>query len=134
MFIFTCHIFINTIMKKLFTALLIILSMAAELQAQAPNWPTLIQRGTGLLATRHELDAAGNHYILCDWTGSATVGGQTYTSNSMRSGLLAKYAPDFTLQWVFLIDNANLLATTGLSVDAAGNAVVSGAFSGQLTL
>ncbi len=79
------------------------------------------------------IDGSGNLVVAGYYEGSATFGGTTLTSAGGIDAFVAKYDAGGTLQWVRSSAGVNNTAARGVAVDASGNVVVEGAFSGITT-
>jgi VCBS repeat-containing protein len=81
-------------------------------------------------------DADGNLYITGSFLGSSTFGEAgsevTLNSNGNSDIFVAKYDPAGALLWAIGIGGVGTDAGSDIAVDAAGNVVVSGRFSGSV--
>jgi hypothetical protein len=71
-------------------------------------------------------DAKGNVLITGTYKGTTTVGTETLTSNGAEDFFLAKYSTDGILIWVKNGGSQDYDASNGISVDAIGNAYITG--------
>ncbi|MBF9142644.1 T9SS type A sorting domain-containing protein [Hymenobacter properus] len=81
-----------------------------------------------------ETDAAGNSYVLGDFTGTVSVGGTSLSSGQSFDVYLAKYTPAGQLAWVRQLSSPGNEKAGDLALDAAGNVYVSGTFGGNIQL
>jgi len=75
-------------------------------------------------------DPAGNRYISGSFTGTVAVGTATLTSVGGRDAFVAKFAPDGTLVYAKGVGSKTDDRATGVAVDAAGEAFVTGFITG----
>ncbi|MDO7884187.1 T9SS type A sorting domain-containing protein [Hymenobacter cheonanensis] len=122
-------------MRKLFTGLLSMLTLAASAQT-GPGWAS----AAGLpitpsfnFAPSFAHDAAGNTYLASAFTQTVTLApGTTVTSQGLQDGIVAKYGPTGNLLWYrqlggtgnesfqkIIIDASGKLALLGLAGDGA---------------
>jgi hypothetical protein len=110
------------------------LAPAAHAQT-APSWGWIkgLPATNQLDGTVQAVDAQGNTYFTGNFDSSLTLDASTtLTSADNADGYIAKYSPSGTLLWVRQLTGENRLE--GLSLDAAGNAYVSGALFTSLQL
>ncbi|MCB0543503.1 MAG: tail fiber domain-containing protein [Saprospiraceae bacterium] len=79
-------------------------------------------------------DAAGNVYVTGSFQGTATFGSQTATSTGVEDVFIAKYDAAGNVVWVAGAGGANTEIGNSIAMDAAGNAYVTGNFSGTTSL
>ncbi|GAA3938956.1 T9SS type A sorting domain-containing protein [Hymenobacter algoricola] len=90
------------------------------------------------------LDAGGNAYLTGSFYGSVSVGGITLTDptytpgGTQLNGYVAKFSPTGALLWAQRLGAATgssgSAGGSGIAVDAAGNVVLGGWFSGSVTI
>ncbi|GAB2470245.1 hypothetical protein GCM10011375_40910 [Hymenobacter qilianensis] len=101
----------------------------------APAWSSVRAIGPtatyGAVAT---VDAFGNTYETGNFDGTTTIAGTTLTSAGNTDGYLAKYTPAGALAWVRQVGSPGSDYVSDVAVDAAGNAYVTGDFSGSMAL
>ncbi len=95
--------------------------------------------GTGSDLSRElKVDAAGNAYVVGTITGTPTFGtgpaAVTLTTSGPKDAFLAKYAPDGALVWVRQIGSTGSDEGWGLALDPSGNPVVTGNFTGTVSV
>ncbi|MEY2409442.1 MAG: large repetitive protein, partial [Verrucomicrobiota bacterium] len=73
-------------------------------------------------------DAAGNSVVLGAFTGSASLGGTTLASAGGPDVFIAKFSASGTPLWTRRFGGPGIEQGTGLSLDPAGNALVTGSF------
>ncbi len=80
-------------------------------------------------------DIAGNIYIQGNYTNTTVVSGTSLTSAGVDDSFVAKYDPTgATLAWLTHWGGTSNDSLGGISVDNAGNAVVSGSHRGSFTV
>lgn len=84
-------------------------------------------------ATGVAVDNAGNAYVTGHYNVSAMFGLTVLTSAGADDIFVAKYDPAGTPLWVVSAGGANADMVAGIGVDAAGNAYITGNFSGSAT-
>jgi len=75
------------------------------------------------------IDDAGNSYVTGYFTGTATFGAFTITSNGSYDGFVAKLDTDGNWQWAKQAGGSSYDFGISISVDANGNSYVTGTFS-----
>lgn len=75
-----------------------------------------------------EVDGSGNSYITGYFTGTASFGSSTVTSEGLTDVFIAKYNSSGALQWVVGAGGSESDQGSGIDVDNSGNAVVTGEF------
>jgi hypothetical protein len=93
-------------------------------------------------ATALAVDGGGNLFLVGNLMGGPTFNSARFDTitvtnrspiNGSFNGYVAKYNPAGTIQWVFSYGGTtNNTLTTGVGVDAAGNAYVAGTFTGTI--
>jgi hypothetical protein len=78
------------------------------------------------------VDAAGNIVIAGELFGSADFGGGPLTSAGINDAFVTKLGPTGTHVWSKRFGDAGLQAALGVAVDAAGDVVVTGYFTGTI--
>ncbi len=84
-----------------------------------------------------KVDETGNSIVTGTFTGKCRFGNQTVTSNGKSDCFIAKYSPEGKLRWVKQLGKyGNIEDATGqgIDIDANGNIVVTGFFSGTIRL
>ncbi|MDF7810912.1 T9SS type A sorting domain-containing protein [Hymenobacter sp. YC55] len=81
-----------------------------------------------------KLDAAGNLYLVGDFTGPATFGTTTLPGYGTHDGFLLKCSAQGALQWVQPSGGPGSDGFADVEVDAAGNPYVVGTFNGTAQL
>jgi len=120
---------------------LVLLCGAAVLGAQnAPEWQWAV--GAGGPVTEGEwwdsglsiaTDSQGNQYVTGRFLGTATFGSHTLTASGYYAAFAAKLDPDGNWLWAAKVGGAIRSVGFGIAVDSAGNAYVTGRFSGTAT-
>ncbi|MBT9392778.1 SBBP repeat-containing protein [Hymenobacter sp. NST-14] len=126
-----------TLPRRLTAALsgLLLTAAAATAQTAPPAWTSARAVGSGSSAVGNAaVDAAGNLYEAGTFSGSTTVGGTTLTSQGSTDGFLAKYASDGTVLWVRQLASPGADYAYAVALDAAGNAYLTGYFTGSVDL
>ncbi|TGE28174.1 SBBP repeat-containing protein [Hymenobacter metallicola] len=108
---------------------------AARAQYAPPSWlnayaPGFAPTTSSSLAT----DAAGNTYAAGSFTGSITIGTTTLTGQGQNDGFLVKYTSAGAVAWIFAFSTPGNESATDVALDAAGNAYVTGSFTGPISL
>lgn len=78
-------------------------------------------------------DAAGNSYITGFFYGTATFGTQTLTSAGVQDVFVAKYDASGGFVWATSAGGTSADIGNAINVDASGNVVITGEFSGMAT-
>ena len=99
-----------------------------------PTWVSARAVGRGAAYSASAVDAAGNTYEAGGFYGTTVVAGTTLTSQGDFDAYLAKYTPAGTLAWVRQIGSPGSDVAMDVVLDAAGNAYVSGLFTGSIVL
>lgn len=108
---------------------------SAFCQSAPPSWLSARAVGVGSsLQGGTAVDAAGNVYEAGSFTSSTTVAGTTLTSQGDYDAYLAKYTPTGALAWVRQIGAAGRDNALDVTLDAAGNAYVTGGFTTTVSL
>ncbi|KAA5546992.1 tandem-95 repeat protein [Roseiconus nitratireducens] len=90
--------------------------------------------GTGVDTGRNiEVDASGNVYFTGSFSGTADFDGTPVVSNGNTDSFVAKLDTDGNLQWVRRAGSATADEGAGLALDASGNVLVTGQFTGAAT-
>ncbi|MDB5123994.1 MAG: type sorting protein [Mucilaginibacter sp.] len=76
-------------------------------------------------------DKSGNIIWVLKYQSTVTIGGQSYTSQGSFNGLIIKYDALGNLLWVVNLGDTNDSEARAVTVDSAGNIIVSGNFSGN---
>ena len=76
----------------------------------------------------------GGVLLAGSMSGTLDFGGETWTSAGGRDGYVAKLGPDGEPAWGLRFGDAGYQVATGVTVDAAGNVMVAGVFSGEVAL
>lgn len=124
-------------MKKIMPRILfalILVTFGSQLQAQDLIWANRTG-ASGYDASDHvALDASGNVYHLGDFSGTVDLdpgpGTQFATVNGYRDIFLQKLDPQGNLIWAFSLGGSGLDQGAAVEVDAAGNIIVVGGFTG----
>ena len=122
--------------RCLLAAWAVVLSLAAVAQPNAPAWQSAVALdGLSLNVSSAAFDASGNLYTSRRFSGTVSISGTAYTSNSGSADVvILKYAPTGAVQWARLINSPGNDEVSDLTVDAAGNVYVTGAFTGSVSL
>ncbi len=110
----------------LLVGLLLLLSAAQPLCAQAPTWQDAVGPGAGQ-GWSTAVDAAGNTYVTGSFYNTATFGAITLTSAGYDL-FVAKRSPAGVWQWATGAGGSSYDTSTGVAVDGSGNVVVTGYF------
>lgn len=78
-------------------------------------------------------DAAGNIYLLGQFSGQATIPGKTLTSAGGIDALIVSYSPSGTLRWTQQSGGTGDETPVALSIDGTGRLVMPGLFSNSAT-
>lgn len=78
-------------------------------------------------------DAAGNSYITGFFYTTATFGSLNVTSSGLQDAFIAKYNTSGVCQWVKSCGGTGSDIGNGITVDNAGNVIVTGEFAGTAT-
>lgn len=83
-------------------------------------------------STGVSVDAAGNAFVCGDFADTADfgIGSATLTSNGSNDGYIVKYDSTGNYLWAINFGGNSYEATTGIAVDASGDAFVTGYFMG----
>lgn len=101
-----------------------------------PSWQWAEQHGgasTFVTTTRMAVDGAGNSYLTGYFSGTATFGTTTLTSAGNRDLFVAKVDSSGSLLWARSAGGVEDVFGRSISLDAAGNAYVTGSFAGTAT-
>ena len=79
------------------------------------------------------VDGAGNAYVTGRFEGTATFGSHTLTSTGSYDIFAARLNPSGTWQWAVKAGGTDSDTGSGIAVDGAGNAYVTGYFTGTAT-
>ncbi len=79
-------------------------------------------------------DAAGNVYVTGYFLYSAAFGTTPVTTSGYRELFVVKYNAAGDLQWATVSDGSYFVQTNAIAADAAGNTVITGYFSDDLTV
>jgi hypothetical protein len=79
------------------------------------------------------VDPMGNTFLAGDFTGSIDWGGTTQSSAGGQDGYVAKLDSTGAVRWLKAIGDLGEQAVTSVAVDAAGNVVIAGFFSGAVS-
>lgn len=120
-------------MKKLITSLLLVLITQAVL-AQTLSWVRKLTAGSNknVYDAGVATDGQGNTYVGGSFRGDVDFGGTT-VSNAFGACFVAKYNSSGALQWVksmTISSNLNSISAKRICVDASGNVILVGSFSG----
>ncbi|OUJ67778.1 hypothetical protein BXP70_28520 [Hymenobacter crusticola] len=100
-----------------------------------PTWKTTYAIGIGSSYTLvAAVDASGNTYEAGSFDGTTSIGNVSLTSKGGMDGYLAKYRPDGSVAWVRQLGSSTRDLALDVTVDATGNAYVTGCFSGTIAL
>jgi hypothetical protein len=121
-------------MKAAFLFLLLVLGGAGTIGAQTP-WVQALSGGAQSSAATIAVDANDNSYVGGNFTGTVTIGGTVLQSATTTSfgAYLAKFSPQGALLWVRQATVPGSYSRVGIesvTVDASGNVIVGGTFSG----
>ena len=89
---------------------------------------TSVDQGYGIA-----VDGAGNAYVTGRFEGTATFGSHTLTSTGSYDIFAARLNPSGTWQWAVKAGGTDSDTGSGIAVDGAGNAYVTGYFTGTAT-
>ena len=123
-----------------FLVLLNFLVFSSQAQSTPPVWAS-VQRGHGpqsnqyIEPNRVAVGTDGSQFVSGTFDTSLTLGATTLTVPSNQKGVfLAKYNPDGTLAWARRgASNSTQTVRGTVSVDAAGNAFLTGYFADNIT-
>ncbi len=79
------------------------------------------------------VDASGNVFVTGYFTGTATFGTTSITSNGLQDIFVAKYNTSGTLQWVVEAGGSASDFGFGIDVNSAGDIFITGSFKGTAT-
>jgi hypothetical protein len=99
----------------------------------APTWVSAHTVGSGDLISG-AIDAAGNTYAVGSFADSTTLGGITLISRGSEDGFLVKYTATGALAWIKQLGSAGQDVASGVALDGAGNAYVTGFFYDSIAL
>lgn len=80
------------------------------------------------------LDASGNAYVFGNFTGNASFGATNFVSRGSTDVVLNKYDSAGNLIWAQQFGGTSGDSASGLALDAQGNALVTGPYSGNITI
>jgi hypothetical protein len=124
--------------KRKRSVLLFVLLLPCLATGQLPVWDWARKGGGSNYDYGHCIatDASGNTYVAGSFRSStATFGSYTLSTPGIAAVFLAKYDPSGTVLWVRKAGSGGDTYPYGLCVDASGNVIVTGSFSGNtLTL
>ncbi|UOQ52232.1 T9SS type A sorting domain-containing protein [Hymenobacter cellulosivorans] len=83
---------------------------------------------------RGRTDAAGNLYLAGTFSGTAHASGTTIVSSGDYDAFLLKYSPQGAVEWLRTSGGTGLDRWSDLSLDAQGNAYVTGSFASTATI
>lgn len=120
-------------MKKLITSFLLLM-ITEVASAQTVSWVRKLTAGTNknVYDAGVATDGLGNTYVAGSFTGTVDFGGTTVIGN-FGASFVAKYDNSGALLWVKSItvsSFANSVSAKRVCVDASGNAILVGTFSG----
>ncbi|HEX8516249.1 MAG TPA: T9SS type A sorting domain-containing protein [Bacteroidia bacterium] len=72
-----------------------------------------------------ETDNAGNIYLLCDYTDTITIAGNTFYASYYGSHFMVKYNPSGTIQWINDLGGNYYTSHRNLTVTRAGEVYIS---------
>ncbi len=124
-------------MKTLKNSILcfVLLCGAAVLMAQAPQWQWAVKaEGTDEnYAYSIEVDNQGNQYVIGVFRGTTTFGSHTLTTSEDDEEydiFVAKLDADGNWLWAVQAGGLSIDHVSGIALDSAGNAYITGAFAG----
>jgi hypothetical protein len=79
------------------------------------------------------VDGSGNVYVTGNYSGTATFGTTSETSDGSLDIFIAKYGPMGSLSWVLSVGGASADYAEGIAVDAFGSVYTTGSYSGTAT-
>jgi len=80
------------------------------------------------------LDAAGNTYVVGEYSGATAFGSVALTASSNAKGYLVKFNPSGSAQWAHPIESSQYTTVNGLAVTPSGEAYITGQFEGSTQL
>ncbi|HLG02603.1 MAG TPA: SBBP repeat-containing protein, partial [Bacteroidia bacterium] len=95
------------------------------------NWAVKAGGSGSDRALSIKVDAAGNSYITGFFNGTATFGGNTVISSGVQDIFIAKYDNAGNCVWVQRAGGSGSDIGNGITVDNAGNVIVTGEFAGS---
>jgi WD40 repeat protein len=97
-------------------------------------WSQLIDVETRLERHHITVDPGGHVLVAGTFTGALRVGGRSLSSGSGTSPFVVKLAPSGAVLWAQTFESTGLSEVEGLSVDPAGNVVLTGGYSNTLRI
>ncbi|RSK46262.1 T9SS type A sorting domain-containing protein [Hymenobacter perfusus] len=118
-----------------FCAFAILLLSSSSWAQTAPAWSSTRAIGHGSVFGAHvAIDASGNTYEAGTFNATTSIGGTTLRSVGDTDAYVAKYTPAGVLAWVRQIGSTGSEGIGDITVDAAGNAYITGYFAASITL
>ncbi|HET9502407.1 MAG TPA: T9SS type A sorting domain-containing protein [Hymenobacter sp.] len=105
----------------------------AKTSATDWKWAAQGNAGTNTIITATAAEAGGNTLVLGTFTGSTTFGSTTLTSQGRQDGFVGKRDAAGNWLWVKAFGGSGYDLANGLALDASGNVVLTGAFTGTGT-
>lgn len=126
------------ILRLSLLAVLGLLAFTTQAQVAPPTWASVQRsdatRPSGARGDKVAVAADGSQFVSGLFVGTVTFGSTTISIPSSEVGLwLAKYNPNGTVAWVRHATQAAGDTRAAVAVDGAGNAYLTGYFSGTLT-
>jgi hypothetical protein len=97
------------------------------------QWVQKAGSTTGDIGYAIKTDAAGNSYISGSYSGAATFGSFSLTNSGTEDIFIAKYNTSGVCQWAKNAGSTSTDRATGITLDASGNPVATGFFTGTVT-
>lgn len=95
------------------------------------NWSTPLPGIVGTSGDMLVTDSGGNFYFSAAFTGTADFGGGPVTSAGSTDLVLASYSPTGAFRWARTYGDTGAETATGLSIDDAGDLLVTGSSPGM---